>query len=206
MIDVRNDDSAQAGHDRHVSIVVASAPARSRSPKPRSRLRIPETLLPPKPAATANKSDKPAAKPMSDDERRKALGSSSCPTPAMSAATARRLRGSRQDGAAGQGPRIELPAGRGGRERTGDSSAPVTRTLYLLVGDDPKTPTLEKGPSRAVSVKLGINRRRRHRGSGRTQGRRRGHHFGPDPGSQVANCACDQSLRRRRWCGRGFGR
>ncbi len=150
MIDVRNPDlKLKNGMTANVSVVVASRRDMVKVPNAALRVRIPDNLLPPKPES-GDKSA-PAAKPLSDDERRKQVQQlmtdagyvrgNGPPTP--------EIRAKMEQLAKERG--IELPAGRGGRDRGGDNNTPVTRTLYKLVGTDPKTAHPEP-----VTAKLGI--------------------------------------------------
>jgi HlyD family secretion protein len=150
MIDVHNADlKLKNGMTANVSVVVASRRDTVKVPNAALRVRIPENLLPPKPESTDKAA--PTAKPLSDDERRKQfqqlmtdagyVRGNGPPTP--------EVRAKMEQLAKERG--IELPAGRGGRDRGGDNSAPVTRTLYKLVGTDPKTAHPEP-----VIAKLGI--------------------------------------------------
>jgi HlyD family secretion protein len=161
MIDVPNRDlKLKPGMTANVSIVVATRPGALKIANSALRVRIPENLLPTAPKASAEAKPaadgKPlpvAAKPMSDDERRQKIQAimreagfvrgNGPPSPEVIA----RMQQLAKD----QG--IELPEGRFGRgEKNADSNAPVTRTLYQLVGDDPKLVHPEP-----VTVKLGIS-------------------------------------------------
>jgi HlyD family secretion protein len=161
MIDVPNRDlKLKPGMTANVSIVVATRPGTLKVANSALRVRIPENLLPAAPKASAEakpaadgKAAPVAAKPMSDDERRQKIQAimreagfvrgNGPPSPEVIA----RMQQLAKD----QG--IELPEGRFGHgEKNTDSNAPVTRTLYLLVGDDPKLAHPEP-----VTVKLGIS-------------------------------------------------
>jgi HlyD family secretion protein len=163
MIEVRNDDlKLKPGMTANVSLVIAERHDTLRVPNAALRVRIPENLLPPapKPAATAATATSPAAapapKPMSDDERRKVMRGlmqeagftpGGPPSPEVIARV--------QQLAKERGIEIDLSrfggrGGGGGTTRT--ASTPVTRTLYKLVGTDPRTQRPE-----AVTVKLGIS-------------------------------------------------
>ncbi|MDB6095399.1 MAG: efflux transporter, family, subunit [Verrucomicrobia bacterium] len=155
MIDVPNPDlKLKPGMTASVSIIVANHSGVLKVPNGALRTRIPESLLPPKPApdpksATAAAA-KPAAKPLTDEERRQKMQDlmrdagfvrgNGPPSPEV---TARIQELAKERG-------IELPAGRFGG-RSGDTNAPVTRTLYLLrgVGTD--------AHPEPVTVKLGIS-------------------------------------------------
>ncbi|SDS65672.1 efflux RND transporter periplasmic adaptor subunit [Opitutus sp. GAS368] len=152
MIDVRNDDlKLRPGMTANASIVVASRPNAFRIANSALRVRLPDgvTALPVadavKPGATPVEG---ATRPATDEERRKLMADAGFvrgngpPSPEVIARIAQlaKERG------------LELPAfgGRGGGNRDASSNAPVTRTLYKLVGD-PKDGRLQ-----AVNVKLGI--------------------------------------------------
>jgi HlyD family secretion protein len=146
MIDVHNRDlKLLNGMTANVSVVIASRHATLKVPNAALRVRIPDNLLPPK--AEKAGAAAPAAKPLTDDQRRQQfqqlmtdagyVRGNGPPTP--------EVRAKMEQLAKERG--LELPAGRGDR----DNNAPVTRTLYRLVGSDPKTAHPEP-----VSVKLGI--------------------------------------------------
>ncbi len=152
MIDVRNSDlKLKPGMTANVSVIIAQRPGTLKVPNGALRVRIPDSLLPAKPAAPATAAATPAAKPLTEEERRQKLQElmrdagfvrgNGPPSPEVIA----KMR----DLAKERG--IELPFGRfsGGG---GDTSGPVTRTLYVLVGSDPKTAHVEP-----VTVKLGIS-------------------------------------------------
>ncbi|HEY4249005.1 MAG TPA: efflux RND transporter periplasmic adaptor subunit [Lacunisphaera sp.] len=159
MIDVPNHDlKLKPGMTANVSIVVATRPGTLKIANSALRVRIPEELLPaaPKPAVDAKtpadgKTAAAPAKPLTDEERRQKIQEimreagfvrgNGRPSPEVIARM--------QELAKAQG--IELPMGRFGGERNAESNTPVTRTLYKLVGDDPKSEHPEP-----VSVKLGI--------------------------------------------------
>ncbi|MDB6168924.1 MAG: efflux transporter, family, subunit [Verrucomicrobia bacterium] len=151
MIEVRNPDlKLKPGMTANVSIIVANHPDVLKVPNGALRVHLPDSLLPPKTGADG----KPvaAAKPLTDDERRKQMQDlmrdagfvrgNGPPTPDVLAKI--------QALAKERG--IELPAGRFGGTGGGDGNTPVTRTLYRLVGGDATT-----GHPEAVSVKLGIS-------------------------------------------------
>lgn len=160
MIDVPNRDlKLKPGMTANVSIVVATRPGTLKIANSALRVRIPEGLLPaaPKAAVDGNtsaseKAATPTAKPLTDEERRQKIQQimrdagfvrgNGPPSPEIIARM--------QELAKAQG--IELPMGRFGGERNAESNTPVTRTLYKLVGDDPKSQHPEP-----VSVKLGIS-------------------------------------------------
>ena len=147
MIDVHNSDlKLKPGMTASLSIIVATRTDVLKLANSALRARVPESLLPPpKPAADG----KPAAKPLTDEERRKQMQDlmrdagfvrgNGPPTPEVSAKL--------QELAKARG--IELPAGRFGAGRTSDQ--PVVRTLYRLAGTDAQTARVEP-----VTVKLGI--------------------------------------------------
>ena len=150
MIDVRNTDlKLKPGMTASMSIIVANRSNTLRVANSALRARIPESLLPP-PAPKPAPDGKPAvaAKPLTDEERRAQMQAlmrdagfvrgNGPPTPEVIARI--------QELAKERG--IELPSRFGG---TRTDNQPVTRTLYLLVGSDPKTAHVQP-----VTVKLGI--------------------------------------------------
>jgi HlyD family secretion protein len=144
MIDVHNRDlKLLNGMTANVSVVVATRHNALKVPNAALRVRIPDYLLPPK----VEKAGAPAAKPLTDDQRRQRLQQLMADAGYVrgNGPPSAEVRAKMEQLAKERG--IELPAGRGGR----DSNAPVTRTLYRLVGSDPLTAHPEP-----VSVKLGI--------------------------------------------------
>ena len=152
MIDVHNADlKLKPGMTATVSITVANHAGVLKIANGALRARIPDALLPAKPAtaATAGSPATPAAKPLTEEERRQQLQAlmrdagfvrgNGPPTPEV---IARIKELAKERG-------IELPAGRFGGG--GDSNAPVVRTLYTLTRSDSAAPRLD-----AVTVKLGI--------------------------------------------------
>ena len=148
MIDVRNGDlKLKPGMTASLSIIVARRPDTLKVANSALRVRIPESLLPPPPKVPDGK-PAPAAKPLTEEERRAQIQSlmrdagfvrgNGPPTPEV---IARMQALAKERG-------IELPGRFGGGQTT---NQPVTRTLYLLNGSDPKNPRLEP-----VTVKLGI--------------------------------------------------
>jgi HlyD family secretion protein len=152
MIDVKNTDlKLKPGMTANVAITVASRSGVLKVPNGALRARVPESLLPPKPAADGKPGPVVAAKPLSDEERRKQMqdlmrdaGFVRGNGPPSAEVIARVQELAKERG-------IELPAGRFGGGGGGDSSAPVTRTLYVLVGAEAATAHPE-----AVTVRLGI--------------------------------------------------
>jgi len=174
IIDVRNDDlKLKPGMTANVSIIIAQRTGTLKVSNSALRVRIPENLLPPPapvapagktadgkaaPGATA-KTDAP--KPLTDEQRRTAMreimrevgfsfgagGPPSADVIAKMEALAKE-RGLDLDFSRMSG------GGRGGNRgaNTPASNSPVTRTLYKLVGTDPKTQKPEP-----VQVKLGIS-------------------------------------------------
>ncbi len=151
MIDVHNADlKLKPGMTANLSIIVANRRDTLKVANSALRARIPDSLLPP-PAPKLGADGKPAApaKVLTDDERRAQMQElmkdagfvrgNGPPTPEVIAKM--------QELAKARG--IELPAGRFGAGRA--DNQPVTRTLYLLVGNDAKTAHVEP-----VTVKLGI--------------------------------------------------
>jgi len=167
IIDVRNDDlKLKPGMTANVSIIIAQRPGTLKLPNSALRVRMPENLLPPAPVAALAKSadgkSAPAAaapKPLTEEQRRTAMreimrdvgfsfGAGGPPTPDIVAKmeALAKERGLDLDFSRFSG------GGRGGRGgNTPASNAPVVRTLYRLVGSDPKSLKPE-----AVQVKLGI--------------------------------------------------
>lgn len=162
IIDVSNDDlKLKPGMTANVSIVIARRDGVLRVANAALRVRIPDNLLPaaPKVAEKADaKAGAPAPvapKPVTEEERRKAMGEimreagfvrgNGPPTPDVVAKM--------QQLAKDRG--IEMDFGRfGGRggDRAAAPGVPVTRTAYKLVGSDPKTRHPE-----ATTLKLGIS-------------------------------------------------
>ena len=161
IIDVNNPDlKLRPGMTANVSIVVAESISGLRIANSALRARLPDELIP-KPAAPAadpatpgQAAATPAAKPMTDDERRAAMrqimqdagftrgGGPPSPEVLQKAQQLAKDRGIDID--------FSRFAGGGRGDRSG-AGAVTTRTLYRLVGPDPHTATLE-----AVPVKLGI--------------------------------------------------
>jgi HlyD family secretion protein len=140
----------------NVSIVVADRNNALRIVNSALRVRLPEELLPkPAPAtavASAGSASTPAAKPMTDDERRRATFAlmteagfvrGGGPPSADVIQKAQQLAKER-------GLDLDFSRFTGGG-RGGGSNAVTTRTVYKLVGSDPKTATIE-----SISAKLGI--------------------------------------------------
>lgn len=175
IIDVRNDDlKLKPGMTANVSIIIAQRNGTLKVGNNALRVRIPESLLPAAPAVVAAKAadgKAPAAgaaktdapKPITDEQRRTAqreimrdagfsFGAGGPPSPEMIAKmeALAKERGVEIDfsrfSGGGRGG-----AGGGGRTAAA-SNAPVVRTLYKLVGTDPKTQRPEP-----VQVKLGIS-------------------------------------------------
>lgn len=159
IVDVRNDDlKLKPGMTANVSIVIADRRDVLRLPNSALRVRIPENLLPPpapKPAAaTAAGTTAPAApKALSPEERRKVMrelmqeaGFTPGGGPPSPEVIAHVHELAKERG-------IELDLSRwGNRGASRAPNTPVTRTVYKLVGTDPKTQHPEP-----VTVKLGIS-------------------------------------------------
>ena len=157
IIDVSNPDlKLRPGMTANVSIVVADRNNALRIVNSALRVRLPEELLPkPAPAtavASAGSASTPAAKPMTDDERRRATFAlmteagfvrGGAPPSADVIQKAQQLAKER-------GLDLDFSRFTGGG-RGGGSNAVTTRTVYKLVGSDPKTATIE-----SISAKLGI--------------------------------------------------
>jgi len=160
IIDVNNPDlKLRPGMTANVSIVVAERTNTLRLANSALRARIPERLLPkPAPAVAAPASPaggapaSPAKPALTDEQRRAAIRQifqevgfswgSGPPSP--------ELLQKAQQLAKERGIEIDFSRFGGGRGNGGGGSA-TTRTLYKLVGTDPKTAVIE-----AASVKLGI--------------------------------------------------
>jgi HlyD family secretion protein len=158
IIDVNNPDlKLRPGMTANVSIVVAQRTNTLRLANSALRARIPERLLPkPAPvvvASPANGASAPvAAKPMTEEESRRAafgllteagfVRGNGPPTPEIIQKA--------QQLAKDRGIDIDFSRFSGGRGNSGGGGV-TTRTVYKLVGTDPKTAVIE-----AVSVKLGI--------------------------------------------------
>lgn len=167
IIDVRNEDlKLKPGMTANVSIIIAQRTGTLKVANNALRVRIPEALLAPAPAVAAKTGDgkTDAPKPLTDEQRRTAMrdimrevgfsfGSGGPPSPdviaKMEAIAKERgldLDFSRMSGGGRGG------AGGGGGRAAPSSTAPVVRTLYKLVGTDPKNQRPEP-----VQVKLGIS-------------------------------------------------
>ncbi len=171
IIDVRNDDlKLKPGMTANVSIIIAQRPGTLKLPNSALRVRMPENLLPPAPVAAVAKSadgksadgksaPAPALKPLTEEQKRTAMrevmrdvgfsfGAGGPPTPDI---VAKMEALAKERGLDLDFSRFSA-GGRGGRGgNTPASNAPVVRTLYRLVGSDPKNLKPE-----AVQVKLGI--------------------------------------------------
>ena len=164
IIDVRNEDlKLKPGMTANVSIVIAQRSGTLKLPNSALRVRMPENLLPPAPVAAVAKSADgksapaaPALKPLTEEQRRTAMreimrdvgfsfGAGGPPTPDI---VAKMEALAKERGLELDFSRFSA-GGRGGN--TPASNAPVVRTLYRLVGSDPKNLKPE-----AVQVKLGI--------------------------------------------------
>jgi HlyD family secretion protein len=158
IIDVNNPDlKLRPGMTANVSIVVAQRINTLRIANSALRARIPERLLPKSaPVAIASPGSSAAApvaaKPMTDEESRRAafgllteagfVRGNGPPTPDIIQKA--------QQLAKERGLDIDFSRLSGGRGNSGGGSL-TTRTIYKLVGTDPKTAAIE-----AVSTKLGI--------------------------------------------------
>jgi len=177
IIDVRNDDlKLKPGMTANVSIIIAQRTGTLKVSNSALRVRIPENLLPPPAPVVAAKnangqatpgatSKTEAPKPLTDEQRRTAMreimrevgfsfgagGPPSADVIAKMEALAKergldldfsRMSGGGRGGGGGGNRGATAPA----------SNTPVTRTLYKLVGTDPKTQKPEP-----VQVKLGIS-------------------------------------------------
>jgi HlyD family secretion protein len=176
IIDVRNDDlKLKPGMTANVSIIIAQRTGTLKVSNSALRVRIPENLLPPPapvaaatkagdgktPPAKSEKSETP--KPLTDEQRRTAMReimrevgfSFGAGGPPSADIIAKMEALAKERGLDLDFSRMSGGRGGGGGNRGGNtpaSNAPVTRTLYKLVGSDPKTQKLEP-----VQVKLGIS-------------------------------------------------
>jgi len=156
IIDVNNPDlKLRPGMTANVSIIVAERRNSLRLANSALRARIPEELLPKPapaagPAAGGTPGTAPAARPMTDEERRRALfgllreagftPGSGTPAPEVIQRA--------QQLAKDRGLDLDFSRFSGGH---GSAGSVTTRTVYRLTGSDPRTAKLEP-----VSVKLGI--------------------------------------------------
>ncbi len=176
IIDVRNDDlKLKPGMTANVSIIIAQRTGTLKVGNNALRVRIPENLLPAAPAVAAKPADGKAApagaaktdapKPMTDEQRRTAMrdimrdvgfsfGAGGPPSPEVVAKmeALAKERGLDLDFSRFTGAGRGGAGGGGGGRTAAPSNAPVVRTLYKLVGTDPKTQHPEP-----VQVKLGIS-------------------------------------------------
>jgi HlyD family secretion protein len=159
IIDVNNPDlKLRPGMTANVSIIVAERNNVVRITNSALRVRLPDELLPkpaPQPAAApaGAPAAAPAAKPMTDQERRAAVfqvlqeagftRGSGPPSPDIIQKA--------QQIAKDRGLDLDFSRFGGGRDGGGGGNAVTTRTVYKLIGSDPKTATIE-----SVSAKLGI--------------------------------------------------
>ena len=150
IIDVQNDDQKlRPGMTANVSVIIAHRSNVLRISNNALRVRIPD-LAPPTDAKDAKAAAAPAAKPLSDDERRakmRELMRDAGFTPG-SGPPSPEVRERMRQLATERG--LDLSAW-GGRDRERTSNTPVTRTLYRLVGSG------ETARPEAVTVKLGIS-------------------------------------------------
>jgi HlyD family secretion protein len=156
IIDVNNPDlKLRPGMTANVSIIVAERDNALRLANSALRVRIPDELLPkpaPETAATpAGSAATPAPKPMTDQERRTAMfqilqeaGFSRGSGPPSPEVIQKAQQLAKERG-------LDLDFSRFGGGRGNGGNAVTTRTVYKLVGSDPKTATIE-----SVSARLGI--------------------------------------------------
>jgi HlyD family secretion protein len=158
IIDVNNPDlKLRPGMTANVSIVIAERTSALRLANSALRARIPERLLPkPAPVAVAAPASSaaapPAAKTLTDEQRRVAVRQimqevgftwgNGPPSPEV----IQKAQGLAKE----RGIDIDFSRFGGGRGSSGGGSV-TARTVYRLVGTDPKTAAIE-----AVNVKLGI--------------------------------------------------
>jgi HlyD family secretion protein len=157
IIGVDNPDlKLRPGMTANVSIIIAERSSALRIANSALRARIPDQLVPkPAPAtapAPAGSAATPASQPLTDEGRRRAAFAimtevgftrGGGPPSAEIIQKAQQL-------AKNRGLDLDFSQFTGGRQQTGGSGTTI-RTLYKLVGPDPKTAALE-----AVKVKLGI--------------------------------------------------
>ena len=158
IVDVNNADlKLKPGMTANVSIIVAQRNGALRVSNGVLRARIPEDVLasrlvePAKPAADAATAAAPAAKPMTDDERRttrREIMKEAGFTPGSGPPSPEVIQKA-QEIAKSRG--LDLDFSRPGGGSRASSNAPVTRNVYKLTGTDPKIARIE-----AVTVKLGI--------------------------------------------------
>jgi len=157
IIDVSNEDlKLKPGMTANVSIVVARRDATLKVSNGALRVRIPESIkvLPVVAADGTTAAAAPVAKPLSDDERRKAIWGimQEVGFQRGSGPMSPEMRQKAEDLARTRGIEIDFSRfGGGGNRNATPAGIPVTRTVYKLVGTDPNAPQLQ-----AVSVKLGI--------------------------------------------------
>ena len=156
IIDVNNPDlKLRPGMTANVSIVIAERDNALRIANSALRVRIPDELLPkpaPETAATpVGSAATPAPKPMTDQERRTAMfqilqeaGFSRGSGPPSPEVIQKAQQLAKERG-------LDLDFSRFGGGRGNGGNAVTTRTVYKLVGSDPKTATIE-----SVSARLGI--------------------------------------------------
>lgn len=148
IIDVNNDDQKlRPGMTANVSVIIAQRPGALRIPNNALRVRLPDVPLPVV-AGKDPKSAAPALRPATEEERRTLMRDAGF-TPG-SGAPSQEVRDKIRQLAAERG--LEVPTRSGGGERARmPSDAPISRTVYRLVG---------KGPDahpEAVTAKLGIS-------------------------------------------------
>ncbi len=154
MIDVRNDDlKLRPGMTANVSIIVANRADALRVANSALRVRLPEGIVALPAADAAKPGETPAAKPLSDEDRRKQMQQLMADAGFVrgNGPPAPEVRAKMEQLAKERGIDLSQFGSRGGGNRDRASNAPVTRTLYKLVGD-PAAPQLQ-----AVTVKLGIS-------------------------------------------------
>ena len=159
IIDVSNDDlKLKPGMTANVSVVVARRDATLRVSNGALRVRVPEGIKVIAPVAADGKAatEAPAAKQLSDDDRRKAIREimQEIGFQRGSGPMSPEMKQKAEELAKARGIEIDFSrfGGGGNRDRSAaPSGAPVVRTVYKLIGNDPKEPQLQ-----ALSVKLGI--------------------------------------------------
>jgi len=154
IIDVSNDDlKLKPGMTANVSVVVARRDVALKVSNGALRVRVPDSIKV-LAADGATPAAAPVAKPLSDDERRKAIWGimQEVGFQRGSGPMSPEMKQKAEELAKARGIEIDFSRFGGGSNRSSaPAGVPVTRTVYKLVGTDPKAPQLQ-----AVSVKLGI--------------------------------------------------
>ena len=151
LIDVNNDDlKLRPGMTANISIILARRDNTLRIANSALRARIPENLLPPPPATPGPKIDTATALVPATREQMFAIMQEAGFTPGSGRPTPEIMEKAREIAKA-RGLALPEREGRGGGGGSGSSGAPVTRTVYKLIGDG------ENARLEAVAVQLGIS-------------------------------------------------